>query len=80
MVYPLPVARRRKRREPSPMRLARERLNLSQTELALAAGVSPGWVCQCERYPQLLSEDIASKLARALGVKPRDLTPHETAP
>lgn len=54
------------------LRAERVRRNLSQIDLALASGVSPVTVHRAERTGRI-SEGVAKKLARALGVKPSAL-------
>jgi transcriptional regulator with XRE-family HTH domain len=54
----------------SPWRLKawREKLGVSQVELAAAAGTSKGYVSDLERGKRPFNERIASKLAAALGI------------
>jgi transcriptional regulator with XRE-family HTH domain len=64
----------RTRAKPSPVRLARERVGLTREQLAVRAGVSSSTLYLAERAG-LLSDAIATKVAAALGVSPKELRP-----
>jgi transcriptional regulator with XRE-family HTH domain len=58
-------------REKSPARLARERLGITQFELAVRSKLSLATVSLAERGA--ITEATAKKLAKALGVEPAEL-------
>lgn len=55
------------------LREARKRAGITAEVLATRAGISLGWLRTCERAPSLMSEELAARLAGALGVDPRVL-------
>lgn len=69
-----PDARRRPPLPPTAIRRLRLRMGLTQIDLALAAGISSNWLAQVERYPVMLSAEVASKIAAALGCEPSEIT------
>jgi DNA-binding XRE family transcriptional regulator len=54
---------------------ARNKLGLTQAELAKKAGVYPNTYAKIERGEQEPSFDTVKKLAKALGLKPSDILP-----
>lgn len=54
--------------EMTTLREARRRAGLTAEVLATRAGVSLGWIRVVERAPQLMSQELAGRLAAALGV------------
>lgn len=67
----------RPRRESPHTRLRAARLarGLSQAELAVLAGLSPGWISLLERTPELMTSRAAQRLAAVLGVSEQELRP-----
>ena len=70
-----PTALKRRPAVNTPVRVLRIRKGLTQIDLALAAGISPTWMCMVEHAPALLSDEVAGRLAAALGCGPDDLRP-----
>lgn len=64
----------------SPLRAWRERVNLTQAELAARAGVSRAYLTQIETGARAGSPDVLSRLARALGVLIDDVMPDDSDP
>ncbi len=52
---------------PTALRLERLKLGLTQQDLAARAGISRATLALAEKVPALLSENVATKLAAALG-------------
>jgi len=57
------------------IRQLRLRAGLTQSDLAVRAQISMGWVATVERQPKFLSPPVAERLASALGCAPADLLP-----
>lgn len=62
--------------DPASVRDARERADLTQVELAVAAGVSPATIHRIEAGRQQPRRRIVIRLARALGVDEDSLLVH----
>ncbi len=60
--------------KPNAVRAARERAGLTREQAAVKAGVSSSTLYLAERAG-LLSDNIAAKLAKALGMTPEELRP-----
>lgn len=60
--------------KPNAVRAARERAGLTREQAAVKAGVSSSTLYLAERAG-LLSDNIAAKLAKALGMDPEELRP-----
>ena len=71
--FPSPVARRLIAGE-VPLKVFREWRELSQRQLSEASGVASQYISQIERGTRNVGREVASKLARALGVSVRALT------
>jgi plasmid maintenance system antidote protein VapI len=65
--------RPRQKSPDSKLRKARLARKFSQADLAVVSGVSVSWVSMLERRPELLSPDVAQRLARALGATAEEL-------
>jgi transcriptional regulator with XRE-family HTH domain len=57
----------------SAMKRRRLQRGLTHERLAIRTGLSITWIATVERAPQFMSEDVARKIALALGCEPADL-------
>ena len=57
----------------SKLALQRVNSNITQLQMAVKLGYSPSYYAMIEREPSFLSEEIAAKAAKILGVAVRDI-------
>lgn len=61
------------------IRMLRSKLGISQQELAKNAGVSGGYLCDCERGRRTPSVNTLSKIAAALNCRISDIIEERSA-
>lgn len=61
------------------IRSLRERKGISQLELSKMSGVSPSYICQCEKGSRIPSVKLSMKLAEALSCQLSEILDERSA-